>query len=316
MSSITRITVFGAGAIGGHLAVRLGQLPGLEVSVVARGAHLEAIRRDGLELCSGGETWRIHPMATDDPAQLPEQDLVIAAVKAPAIAPSAEAMARLAGGRGLILFMLNGLPWWMEPGDRAAGLAAVDRGRVLGGVAYSSNYLERPGRVRHTSHDGWLVGEPDGGRSPRAAQVAALLARAGLDAREEPAIRRQIWRKLIYNASGNPVAALTRLACDGMLADRAVYDLSLRIRREVAAIAASQGEDFSGEPMLASLDDLVDAGGARPSMLQDALAGRAMEVDAIIDAPRRIAARAGVPTPALDIVSALAGGLDRAIRQG
>lgn len=308
-----RIAVYGAGAIGGHLAARLGQLPGAAISVVARGSHLAAIRADGLELLSGGERLHIRPTATDDPSTLPAQDIVFVTLKAPAIAAAATQIARLGAPDGIVVFVVNGLPWWMEDPAPDSPLAAIDRGRILGGVVYSSNFVERPGRVVHLSHNAWFLGEPDGGSSERVRHIAKLMGSAGLDTRIHPDLRHEVWHKLIYNASSNPLAALTRQACDGLVADPALYALGLAIRHEIAAIAAGQGHDFAGAAALASLDDLAAAGGARPSMLQDVLAGREIESDAIVDAPRRIARRAGIPTPALDAVSALLNALGRSL---
>jgi len=313
---MTRITIFGAGAIGGHLAVRLAQVPGTTVSVVARGSHLAAIRANGLALLSGGERLTSHPFATDDAAELPEQDLVFVTLKAPAIAAMAAQLARLSGSDGLLVFFTNGLPWWMEPVPAGSPLATMDRNRILGGVVYSANSVERPGVIRHASHNHWVVGEPEGGTSPRSEAVGALLTAAGFNGGVDPELRREIWHKLIYNASGNPLAALTRLDVRAMMALPPLRALLLEIRREIASVASSAGEDFTGLAALASLDDLAEAGNVKPSMLQDVLAGRPMECDAIVDAPRRIGQANGVPTPSLDVVSALLGGLDGALREG
>jgi len=308
-----RLAVVGAGAVGSNLAAHLCQLPGAEVSVVARGAHLAAIRTDGLYLQTGGKTLHCTPVATDDAATLPPQDIVFVTLKAHSIPAMAKPIASLLAPDGVVVFFVNGLPWWMEDDTADPRFAPVDRAQVLGGVVYSSNTIGRPGHVTHDGADRWAVGEPGGGISARIERVAAMLRDAGLNGVAHPQLREEIWTKLLYNASVNPVAALTRLDCGQLSPARALNRIGMQIRREIAAAAAADGIDLAGHPALASWDDMKLSTPVKPSMLQDVLAGRGMEVDAIVDAPRRIAARSGVPTPTLDVVSALIGGLDASL---
>jgi len=312
-NSPVRLTVFGSGAVGSNLAAHLCAVPRFEVSVVARGEHLRAIRNEGLELRSEGRRFHCTPRATDDASTLPPQDIVFVTLKAHSVPPMADQIARLMGPTGLAVFFVNGLPWWMEP-EPDARLAPIDRERVIGGVVYSSNEIKRPGHVAHDGGDRWAVGEPRGGSSERIERIAALIAQAGLNGVAQPELRQEIWIKLLYNASVNPVAALTRLDCAQLSPVRALNRIGMQIRLEIAAAAASDGIDLSGHPALADWDDMKLSTPVKPSMLQDVLAGRGMEVDAIVDAPRRVAARAGIPTPTLDVVSGLVGGLDESLR--
>ncbi|MBG6119950.1 MULTISPECIES: ketopantoate reductase family protein [unclassified Sphingobium] len=197
-----KLCIFGAGAIGGHLAVRLGAVGGHQISLVARGAHLDAIRRDGLTLRDGdgdGDTC-FHPhIATDRPDALEPQDLVIITLKAHALAGVAERVGRLLTPDGHALFITNGLPWWWNHGLGAAcpdspPLASledriaqeINPARVIGGVAYSANRIIRPGLIVHDSHNDWILGEPDGQTTARLSCTVDLFVAAGLNARPSP----------------------------------------------------------------------------------------------------------------------------------
>ena len=313
IGSAQNVAVFGAGAVGSNLAAHLCTLPELTVSVVARGAHLAAMQAEGLELRISETTLRCAPCATGEAATLPPQDVVFVTLKAPSIPPMARDIARLVAPNGVVVFFVNGLPWWMEEQVAEAELSAIDHASVLGGVVYSSNFIERPGHVVHEGANRWVVGEPDGGLSERVEVVVALLQGAGLNGVAHPQLRREIWSKLLYNAPINPIAALTRLDCGQLSPEAALNRIGMQIRREIAAIAAADGIDLTDHPALASWDHMRLNTPVRPSMLQDVLAGRAMEVDAIVDAPRRIATRHGVRTPTLDVISALIGGLSTSL---
>lgn len=308
-AKLLRLAVLGAGAVGSNLAAHLCKLPGAVVSVIARGAHLAAMQARGLELRTAGSTLHCSPLAVGEAASLPPQDIVFVTLKAPSIPPMAPDIARLVAPGGVVVFFVNGVPWWMEEPDADAAFASLDRAAVLGGVVYSSNSFERPGRVIHDGGNQWLVGELADGLSERLERVAALMSGAGLNGVAHPQLRKEIWSKLLYNAPINPMAALTRLDCGQLSTEEALNRIGMQIRREIAATAAADGVDLAGHPALASWDDMKLETPVRPSMLQDVLAGRAMEVDAIVDAPRRIARRHRVPTPTLDVVSALIGGL-------
>ncbi len=323
-----KVCIYGAGAIGGHLAARLVATGGHEVSVIARGAHLAAIRDKGIVLRAGGAEIGGRPhAATDDPAALPEQDVVLVTLKSPSIPAIAAPLARLLGARGVAVFLINGVPWWWNHGTgRDAPLDLLDpegalwRGvggaRALGGVINSSNQVVAPGVVLNTGGNRWLIGEPDGSRSDRARMVADMLAAAGLNALVSADIRADIWRKLCVNISSNPFAALTRLTSREGGAIPGLDDLCVRAIDETLAVAAAMGRDLRGEIDPEAI--VRPAGGRSPgrsSMLQDVDTGRALEVDAIVGQVQAFGRAAGVPTPTLDVVLPLLRGLDAALRQ-
>ncbi len=322
-----RVCVFGAGAIGGHLAARLIANTNARVSIVARGAHLDAIRQNGVLLRSAGQDIGGRPVAaTDDAASLPAQDLVFVTLKAPAQPAAASAIAGLLGDGAAVVFAMNGVPWWWLYGTgRDAPLDLLDPEgalwsdvrpeRALGAVVNSSNEVVGPGVIAHTARKQWRVGEPTGADSVRARDVVDLLARAGLDASLSTDIRADIWRKLCVNVSASPIAALTRLVSMEAAATPGLDDIAIRSIRETLAVAAAMGHDLRA---IVSPDAIVSprAGRAagRPSMLQDALAGRAMEVEAIVGQVQGFGREAGVPTPTIDVILPLLRGLDRALR--
>jgi len=318
--------VYGAGAVGGHVATRLAHAGLCELSVLARGEHLRAIRTDGLTLRHvDGARWHARPArATDDPATLAPQDVVLVSLKAHALPAHAAALRRLLKPDGVVVFLNNGIPWWWRHGLPGAGpLERLDpQGalwrelgpeRALGAVVYSSNEVEAPGRVLHRGRNHYILGEPDGSLSPRLARVATLLQDSGIDTETSATLRANIWRKLLLNASGNPVSALTRLDTTERLADPALLALCRQIVAEIAAIAAAQGWPLDAADV-ARAGAAASVASARPSMLQDVLLARPLEVDAILGQPQLFARELGVPTPALDVVIALLRGLDRALQ--
>jgi 2-dehydropantoate 2-reductase len=320
-----KVCIYGTGAIGGHVAVRLLAAKAAEVSVVARGEQLQAIRRQGLTLRRGGQdTIAIPAAATDDPAGLPGQDLVIVTLKAYALAGEAERIAGLLKPDGAALFIVNGIPWWWNHGlpSRSGALELLDPGgklwrhvtpqRVLGCVVYSSNTVVAPGVVKHDGGNQWTLGEPDGRDTPRLGAVVGLFNKAGLRTQASSDLRRDIWEKLVLNAAFNPICALTRLSTAGITDDRALTALAGNIVDETLATAAALGCDLR---RTINASGIVASGGNwRPSMLQDVDRGRPVEVEAILGQVQDFAHGAKVATPAIDTVVALLRGLDRALR--
>ena len=325
-----KVCIYGAGAIGGHLAARLISAGGSEVSIVARGAQLAAIRSRGITLRSGGATFGGIPgAATDDPAGLPPQDLVFVTLKAPSAPAIARPLAKLLAPRGTAVFIMNGIPWWWHhglPGNGSALPLLDPEGalwnhlgpqRVLGVVVSSSNAVREPGVVTHTGGNRWAVGEPDGSASQRARIVVDLLMAAGLHAFVAQDIRREIWQKLCINVSANPLAALTRLTSSGAQPVPGLGDLAQSLIEETLAIAAALGWDLHRDVDARAIAQ--PAGGrssAKPSMLQDVEAGRALEVDAILGQLQAFGRDARVPTPKIDVVLPLLRGLDAFLRAG
>lgn len=316
---IERIAVVGAGAIGGCLGARLAALDDVRVGAVARGATLAALRAHGWRLDVDGERLQtpVHGLA-EDPAALGEQDLVIVAVKQPALPALAPRLAPLVGPHTVILPAMNGVPWWFGHGlpGSAAGmqLATVDPGgvcaralppqQVVGCVVHLAALVAEPGRVLLKMGQGLIVGEPVGGTRARLEAVSALLRRAGFEVRASPAIHRDTWYKLWGNITMNPVSALTGATADAILDDPQVRALCSAVMEEVAAVGAriGCGIDQTPEDRHAVTRKL---GAFKTSMLQDVEAGRAIELDGIVGAVREIAGQVGVATPFLDALFGL-----------
>src|SRR5947207_7458769 len=300
-----RITIVGAGAIGGWVAAKLA-IAGYRPSVFARGDTLRLVRADGLRLDEQGDEFIAQVDSTDDCAALGEQDLVIVAVKAPALPALASELGPLIGAETNVVPMLNGAPWWfidgeplrsVDPDGRIA--AALPLERIVGCVVHASCSRSAPNRIAVKHAEKLIIGEPGGGSSDRVAPLFALLDEAGLKPDMTNNVRRAIWYKLWGNATINPLSALTRATADRILADGECRAWMLEGMAELAAIGASIGCPISesGEDRMAVTARL---GAFKTSMLQDVEAGRPIELEALLGAPREIAARVGIETPALD----------------
>lgn len=318
-----RVCVFGAGAVGGYLAVMLASSGTCEVSVVARGAHLDAIRRGGLKLISADGTVTQHfAAATDKPSSLPAQDLVFVALKAHALPAAAADIDRLTAPNGSVVYAANGIPWWWGHDGHAQGATHPDPRRAIGCVVYSVNEVVEPGVIRHRGNNRWILGEPSGGATPRLEQVAGLLRGCGVKAEVSDDLRMDVWRKLLRNITVNPLCALTRLDIDQLVGSPELVKLAHALATEAVAIARAKGYDLSGDYADAAF--LARAGvrdggrvsGTKPSMLQDVLAGRPIEFDALLGDLCRFAREEGVATPALDCVAAIAQGLNTSMTIG
>jgi 2-dehydropantoate 2-reductase len=303
------IAVVGAGAIGGWVAARLA-LAGEPVSLLARGATLEAVRGEGVAVTQAGRTESVAVNATADAAELGPQDVVVIAIKAPALAAAAEAARPMIGAETLIVPMLNGVPWWftdeplasVDPGGRIA--AALPTAQVVGCVVHAACSRSAPNAVVVKQADKLILGDPAGGAGDRIHRLAALFERAGIRVEASDDVRRAIWYKLWGNATINPLSALTRTTADKLLDDPATRALMLEAMAELAAVGAAVGCPIaeSGEDRMAVTARL---GAFKTSMLQDVEAGRPIELEALLGAPREIAGRTGVPTPQLDRIYGL-----------
>ncbi len=312
-----RIAIVGAGAIGGWLAARLAQAQA-RVCVVARGHTLEAIKRNGLSLTENGKTIVARVRASDVPAELGPQDLVILAVKGHALAPAAPAVAQLLGAETAVLPAMNGIGWWFAHGlggeldgmairavDPDGAIArAIPPERVIGCVVHASSSAPEPATIVHTHGNRLIVGEPNGEKSARLAGVAGMLRAAGFEVTVSPRIQQDVWYKLWGNMTMNPISALTGATGDLILDDALVRQFILAVMAEAKAVGARIGCPIaeSGEDRMAVTDKL---GCFKTSMLQDAEAGRPLEIDALLAAPREIAGKAGVATPHLDALHGL-----------
>jgi 2-dehydropantoate 2-reductase len=324
-----KVCVYGAGGVGGNVAVSLIRAEAAEVSVVARGAHLAAIRARGITLRSDGRDVTARPLAaTDDASTLPKQDIVLVGLKAHSLPGEATKIAGLLAPDGAAVFMNNGFPWWWNHGlrGREGALPLLDPDgslwrevrpeRALGCLVMSSNDVVEPGVVLHNGSNRWTFGEPAGGASERVERIVALFRRAGLNGEATNDVRRGVWQKLVLNVSANPLQALTRSRSKDIMTDAGMARVARDLIAETLALAAAMGWDLRGEidpeqmadPARRRLD-------VRSSMLQDALAGRRMEADAILGQTQRFAREHGVPTPTIDIVYALLAALDRSFAQ-
>ena len=320
--------VIGAGAIGAYVGAAL-QRGGAEVTLVARGPHLAAMQTAGVRVKSERGDFTVHPRAVGTIAEVGPVDVVILALKAQQIAPIAADLAALNHERTAIVAMQNGIPWWyfqrdggpfagrtIESVDPGGTLArTIDPARVLGCVIYSSTEIEAPGVIRHLEGTRYSLGEPDRTISPRAQAISVDFIAGGLKAPVEADIRKDIWLKLLGNASFNPISALTRATLVEMADDAGVHALVAEMMAEAVAIA-----ERLGSPVTMSIEKRIDGarrvGAHKTSMLQDLEAHKAFELDALVGAVVELGQLAGIPTPATAHVYALARLLDRTNRAG
>lgn len=312
-----RIAIIGAGAIGGWLGARLAE-SGHAVAVFARGKTLSAIRQHGLRITANGETKAARVAASGTASELGPQDLVIVAVKGPALASVAPAVSAMLGPETSVLPAMNGVPWWFAEGlgGPLAGepLRSVDPdgaiakhipvSRVIGCVVHASCHAAEPGQVVHKNGNGLIVGEPNGTETSRLQAVADALRAAKFDVIVSKRIQQDIWYKLWGNMTMNPISALTGALADKILDDELVCAFIL----EVMAEASEVGRRI-GCPIVETGEDRMKVtrklGAFKTSMLQDAEAGRPLEIDALLAAPREIAAKVGVSTPYMDALHGL-----------
>ena len=316
---MTRICIFGAGAIGGYLAAALDNA-GAAVSLVARGPHLEAILKNGLTFEKDGVTSTHHLPASSDPADLGPQDVVFLAVKAHGIPAIIDGLKPLLHDDTIIVPAVNGLPWWYFHGAGTGTaldeqpLLAVDPDRriwdeigpqrAIGCVVYPACEIAAPGHVRHLDGDRFSLGEPSGERTDRIRDLSALMIAGGLKAPVRPCIRDEIWIKLWGNCSFNPVSALTGATLDEIGNDPGSRQLVTDIMTEVQAIGEAAGARFgvSIDKRIAGATAIV---GHKPSTRQDIEAGRPLEIDPILTAVIELADRLEIEAPALSRVTAL-----------
>ncbi|MFW0754994.1 ketopantoate reductase family protein [Pseudomonas sp. H11T01] len=312
-----KVCVYGAGAVGGHIAARLAE-GGAEVSLVARGEHLAAIRANGLRVETKDGVFVSRPVATDDPSSLGQQDVVIVSVKAPALPGIVAGIKPLLGDDTLVLFALNGIPWWYLQGQsgllEGASLPRIDPQslltnaigpeRVVGAVAYTACTVTAPGVIKaENPRNRLILGRPDGKPDARLDTLAACLRAGGLEIEVTDRIRDAIWTKLVINLTGGALAILTGSTMKQALASPTIAKAAQAMAKEAALIARELGCDPGEvEEGLGRLSVSTH----KQSILQDLELGRSMEVDTILRAPLELARLAGVETPALDLVIDLA----------
>ena len=314
-----KFCIYGAGAIGGYLAVGLAA-SGQDVCVIARGAHLEAIQKRGLKLRSAeGSEQTVHVPAADDPRAFGHQDFVICALKAHQAYTAAESFAPLLGPRTAVVTAMNGIPWWyfFGSGGRFEGLhpESVDRGgrqwqaigpgRAIGCVVDPACEVVEPGVIQHEKFNKFPLGEPDGTSSERVTALSTALQAAGFDAPVKDNIRWNIWLKLSGNVCFNPISVLTGATLDRIVGDPALRSLCKTMMLETRAVHEALGFHIKAEMVERRLDAAGTVIGHKMSMLQDLERGRTMEIDALITVVQELGRLTGVATPVTDMVLAL-----------
>ncbi|MBM3646840.1 MAG: 2-dehydropantoate 2-reductase [Alphaproteobacteria bacterium] len=314
-----RICVYGAGAIGGNFAARLAA-SGNDVSVVARGAHLEAIHANGLTLLAGGKKIVAKVKASDSPADLGKQDAVLVTLKSSGHHALADNIEPLLGADTPVAFVQNGIPWWyghglatsrppapdlsrLDPDGRLA--EAIGMHRVVGAAASSPNHVIEPGVIENEVPDRnvlW-IGEPDDRPSPRIEALRAALEAAGIASPATADIRYEIWHKLMANLTGSTMCLLTGQAVH-VQKTPLVNRLARRAHAEALAVAAAHGVVLDDHPDQRYGPKRVYTS-HRPSILQDYDLGRPMEIESIVRAPVAFARSAGIDTPTLDAIEAI-----------
>jgi len=312
-----KICIYGAGAIGAYLGAQLAAT-GCDVSFVARGPHLAAMRKNGLTLRIGGEEKNVAVTCTDNPAELGPQDYVILTLKAHSVIAIVDQIMPLLGPKTAIVTAQNGILWWyfhalpgpwenrhlesVDPGGRVWNALGADR--AIGCVVYPSCEIVEPGIVKHIDGNRFMLGEPDGSKSDRVIALSRLMTEAGLKAPVRKKIRDDIWFKLLGNATFNPVSVLTGATLEQMGTDPDVHSVIYTMMDEAQNVATRFGVKFA-----MSIDKRIDGGTAvgahKTSMLQDLEAGRPLELDALVASVVEMARLVDMPTPTIDAVLAL-----------
>ncbi|MBT6416300.1 2-dehydropantoate 2-reductase [Candidatus Puniceispirillum sp.] len=312
-----KICIFGAGAIGGYLGAKLAA-NGTDVSLVARGPHLDAMRNNGLRLIEETGETNVSVNAASDPADLGEQDYLFITLKAHSVPPMVEKMAPLIGKHTTILSCVNGVPWWYfyKLGGHLDGtqLESVDPAgaqwngfgpeKVIGCVVYPAAEVVEPGVIKHIEGNRFSLGEPDGQKSDRITTLSKIFTEAGLKAPVRPRIRDEIWVKLWGNLSFNPISALTHATLDILCTDPSTRIVARNMMLEAQQIAEKLGVKFPID-----VDRRIEGGAAvgahRTSMWQDLDMGRPMEIDALVGSVKELGRITDIPTPTIDVVLGL-----------
>lgn len=312
-----KICIFGAGAIGGYMGVKLAQV-GADVSLVARGPHLEAMQKNGLRLIEEDSDITVPVKASENPEDLGFQDYLIITLKAHSVSSIVDKVSPLMNEKTTIVSGVNGIPWWYfhKTGDEFEGtkLASVDPGelqwnsfgpdKVLGCVVYPAAEVLEPGVIKHKEGNRFSLGEPDGSKSERALKFSNVLIAAGLKAPVRPRLRDEIWIKLWGNLSFNPISALTSATLDVLCTDIGTREVARKMMLEAQSIAEKLGVKFPID-VERRIDGGASVGAHRTSMLQDLDQGRPMEIDALVTSVQELGHITKTPTPVIDIVLSL-----------
>jgi 2-dehydropantoate 2-reductase len=313
-----KICIVGAGAIGGYLGAKLA-LAGEDVTLVARGSHLEAIQQNGLKLVmADGSSQVANPkFATDDITQVEPQDVVILAVKATSVAAIAPSLPSLYTPNTMVVTAQNGIPWWyfrkhggeyegtqiksVDPDGIIEAHIGVDR--VIGCVVYPATEIIEPGVIKHIEGDRFSIGEIDGSKTERIQLLGQTLKQSGLKAPIRNQIRTDMWVKLWGNLAFNPISALTRATLDTICSYALTRELAWEMMSEAQAIAEKLGINL-GITLEQRINGAANVGAHKTSMLQDVEAGRPTEIDAIVGAVAELGKLTDTPTPHINAVYA------------
>ncbi len=312
-----RICIYGAGAIGGYVGAQLANA-GADVSLIARGPHLKAMRENGLRLRVGGEERVAKVMCTDDPGELGLQDYVFVSLKAQAIPGVVDAMKPLLSNDTSIVTAVNGIPYWyfyrhggalegsnlqtIDPGGRQWDMLRPER--AIGCIVYPATEVVEPGVIQHVYGDKFPLGEPSGERTDRVMRLSALMESAGLRAPVMDNIRDEMWLKLWGNLCFNPISALTHATLDVITANPGTRAVAKAMMLEGQAIAERLGVSFRVD-VERRINGAGAVGAHKTSMLQDLERGRGMEIDPLVTVVQELGQLTGIPTPTIDIVLAL-----------
>ncbi|MEO9191976.1 MAG: 2-dehydropantoate 2-reductase [Acetobacteraceae bacterium] len=321
-----KIGIFGAGAIGGFLGAKLAAARA-DVTFIARGPHLAAMRANGVRLISGGETLTVRPRCLADAAEAGVQDYVVVTLKAHSLPAAASRIAAMMGPRTALVTGINGVPYWyfygLDGPHRDRRVNAVDPdgtlwdvlppSQAIGCVVYPATEVVEPGVIAHSYGDRFSLGEPDGSRTPRIEAFSKLLIGAGLKAPIRPRIRDEIWVKLWGNLAFNPLSVLTLATLDRLTGEPELRALCKAMMLEAKAVAEALGTRFAID-VERRIDGAAEVGEHKTSMLQDLERGRPMEIDALLGAVVELGDVVGREMPMCRAVLALV--RERARRAG
>ena len=312
-----KVAIFGAGAIGGMMGVKLAQA-GADVTFIARGAHLAAMQENGVVMHSGGETITVHPRCVGSAADAGRQDYVIVTLKAHSLPAAAADIASMMDAESALITAVNGVPYWYFHGldgpYAERRVESVDPGGIvwntippsqaIGCVVYPAAEVTAPGVITHTYGDRFSLGEPDGSRSPRIEAISKLLIASGLKAPVRPKIRDEIWVKLWGNLCFNPLSALTGTTLDVITGRPDLRAICAAMMGEAQVVAEALGVKFAIS-LEKRIDGAAEVGVHKTSMLQDLERGRPMEIDALLGAVVELGTLVGHAMPTCEIVLAL-----------
>lgn len=309
-----RLCIFGAGAIGGFMGGMLAAA-GHEVSLLARGRHLEALKSNGLTLETGGRRLVSRPRVSERPQDLGPQDCVVVTVKSPALPAVIRTIGPLLGAETVVVSAMNGIPWWFFHGldgphrgrvlksvDPDGALnAAIDIQRIIGCVVHIGCSVPEPGVVRHSSGNHFILGPARGGESEACQRLTRAFQEAGLKAEPSVGIQRDIWMKFLGNMSMGPVSVLTGSTLLAIAQDPGARRICIDMMSEAIAVGNAFGLDPGMTPER-RIDLGAELGHFKTSMLQDFEKKRPMEIDTFLAAPIEMAEIAGAAVPTIETV--------------